>query len=76
MMNPVEMMKAAQEFKRFQMDHPRVVSFFQYVMAGGVPEGSVIEISVTKPGEKTLTTNLKVLAEDVEMIEHLKNLKG
>lgn len=75
-MNPVEMMKAAQEFKRFQQDHPRVVSFFQYVMTGGVPEGSVIEISVTKPGEKTLTTNLKVLPEDVEMIEHLKNLKG
>lgn len=76
MMNPVEMMKAAQEFKRFQKDHPRVVSFFQYVMAGGIPEGSVIEISVTKPGQKTLTTNLKVLPEDVEMIEHLKNLKG
>ena len=41
----------------------------------GIPEGSVIEITITKPGAQPVTTNFRVLQDDVEMVEALKNMQ-
>lgn len=75
MIHPGEMMKAAGLFKKFQADHPKVVSYFQHFVTTGIPEGSVIEITITKPGERPVTTNFRVLQDDVEMVEALKNMQ-
>lgn len=75
MIRPGEMMKAMSLFKKFQADHPKVVSFVQHFTAGGIPEGSVIEITITKPGEHPVTTNFRVLPDDVQMVEALKNMQ-
>ncbi len=49
------------------------------VLAGGiffrVEEGTVFEITVTKPGEEPITTNFKVLQSDLELMESLKDLQ-
>ena len=37
-------------------------------------EGTVIEMTVTRPGEKPLTANLKVQQSDLELLEELKGL--
>lgn len=39
-----------------------------------VPEGTIIEISVTRPGEEPITTNLKVTQSDLELVEELRVL--
>ena len=69
MMNPAAMMKVAGLFKKFQADHPKVVSYVQHFVSTGIPEGSV------KPGEHPVTTNFRVLQDDVEMVEALKNMQ-
>ena len=74
-MDPGAALKLMGELKRFQRDHPKVTVFGQKVLAEGIPEGSVIEMSITRPGEETITANLKVLPEDVKMMELLRELK-
>ncbi len=74
MVNPMDMMKAAGIMKKFQANHPKVVSFLQHELSTSIPIGSVIEVTVTKPGESPVTTNFRVLQDDVEMVEALKNM--
>lgn len=74
MVNPMEMMKVAGIVKKFQANHPKVVSFMQHELATSIPIGSVIEVTVTKPGESPVTTNFRVQPDDIEMVEALKNM--
>lgn len=70
-MNPMKIMAA---FNTFRSNHPKVVSFFQTVLGSKVEEGTIIEISVTKPGEEKITTNMKVKQSDIELFEEMKNM--
>lgn len=70
-MNPMKIMAA---FNTFRANHPKVFSFFQTVLAGKVEEGTIIEVSVTKPGEEKITTNMKVKQSDIELFEEMKNM--
>ena len=40
--------------------------------ARSMGEGSIIEISVTAPDGRKITTNMKVNQEDLELVEQLK----
>ena len=50
-------------------------AFFRTHFAGGLTEGTVLEISVTKPGEETVSTNMRIRKEDLELLEELKKMK-
>lgn len=75
-MNPADMMKVMGAFRNFQQAHPKAVSFFQVVFGSGIPEGTVMELTVTKPGENPMTTNIKVTQQDLDLFESLKNMRG
>ena len=74
MINPAEMMKITGIMKKFQSNHPKVVAFMQHTFSSSIPIGSVIELTITKPGSDPVTTNFKVLEDDVEMVETLKKM--
>ena len=74
-MNPNSIFKIMQLRNKFQNNHPKAVAFLQNVLLSGVPEGTVIEMSVTKPGEEKVMANMRVTADDLEMMNELKNLK-
>lgn len=74
MMNPAAMMKIMNAKNKFTQNHPKFIAFLQTVFTKGVEEGTIIEITVTKPGEEPITSNLKVQASDMELIKELKNL--
>ncbi len=73
--NPAALMKLMQLKSKFESNHPKVVAFVQKVIMSGLPEGTVIEMSVTRPGEEKITANMKVTADDIEIMNELKNLK-
>ena len=75
-MNPMALMKLMKAKNEFTANHPKVVSFIQNVIFGGsgIPEGTVLEITITKPGAEPVSTNMKVLASDLALVEELKNL--
>lgn len=74
-MNPANLMKLMQAQKTFQANHPKFVSFLGYVLNGGIQEGTVIEITVTKPGEEPVTSNMKVQQSDLDLFNSLKDMK-
>lgn len=74
MMNPATMMKMMGAMKKFQANHPKFFSFLQVAFGNGMQEGTIIEMTVTKPGEAPITTNIKVQQSDLELLDELKNL--
>lgn len=75
MPNPADIMKLMGMKNKFEATHPRFVAFLKDVFTGGIPEGSIIEISLTRPDGTKTTSNIKVQPSDVEMFNDLKNLK-
>lgn len=75
-MNPQAMMMFMSLFNGFKQRHPKFVSFTGDIMKSDIPEGSVLELSITKPEEQKITTNIKVTKEDLELIETLKSMRS
>ena len=75
-MGPQSVMKLMSAFATFKSNHPRFVSFMEYFMKKGIDEGTVIEVTVTKPGEEPVTSNLMVTESDIELFRSLKELRS
>ena len=74
MMNPASMMKIMNAKNKFTENHPKFVSFFTKIISMGVTEGTIIEITVTRPGEEPVTTNMKVRQSDLDLFRELKDI--
>ncbi len=59
---------------RFRANHPKFPLFLKAVFQDALREGSVIEISVTTPEGKNYCSNVRLNADDMELMETLKNL--
>lgn len=75
MMNPASMMKIMGAMNTFKSNHPKFVNFIQVAFGNGIEEGTIIEISVTKPGEEKITSNIRVLQSDLDLLNSLKDIK-
>ncbi|MCI8799203.1 MAG: hypothetical protein HFH88_05230 [Lachnospiraceae bacterium] len=67
-------MKLMSAKNQFSNNHPKFEAFLNSVFSKKMEEGTVIEMTVTRPGEKPLTANLKVQQSDLELLEELKGL--
>lgn len=74
-MNPASIMALMSAKNKFTNNHPKFVAFLQNVFSRGVEEGTIIEMTVTRPGEAPVTANIKVQQSDLELLRELKNLK-
>lgn len=76
MVNPAVLWKLSAAKKKFSENHPKFEAFVRAVFLGSnsIPEGTIIEISVTRPGEEPITTNIKVQQSDLELVNDLKEL--
>ncbi len=74
-MNPQGMMQFLSALNTFKNNHPKFASFIELVIKGGLPEGTVVEITVTRPGEDPITANMKVMQSDIELMQTLKEMK-
>lgn len=75
MVNPGSLMKLMNAKKQFTNTHPKFEAYLKAVTTGGIPEGTIIEVKVTKPGQAPMTSNIKVQQSDLELFESLKDLK-
>ena len=60
---------------KFEQNHPKVIQFLDAVQRRGVPEGTLLEMTVEYPDGSRATTNLRVKKEDLELLELLKTLR-
>ncbi len=71
-MNPAKLLKAKNSWDTFAANHPKFVSFLGAAKNGAVVEGSVIEITITTPDGKVISSNLKVKDSDIQAINDLR----
>ena len=70
---PQLFMKFQQRMQLFTQDHPKVLPFFKAVGDNAIEEGTVFAVKVTTPDGKTLESNIKLTANDVETLKLLKD---
>lgn len=73
-MNPAMLMKLMSAKNTFTQNHPKFVAFLNTVFRSKIEEGTIIEISVQKPGQDKVTSNIKVQQSDLELLQSLTEL--
>lgn len=71
-MDIMKLMKIKGAWEKFQSNHPKFTPFINAVSQNGITEGTIMELTVTTPDGKTLSTNIKVQASDLELMEQIK----
>lgn len=73
-LNPAAIMKLMSAKQKFNKNHPKFEDFVKSIFSRSLEEGTVMEITVTRPGEAPVTANLKVQQSDLELLAGLKEL--
>lgn len=74
--NPAALLQIMNLWKRFENNHPKFPKFLKAVALKGIKEGSIIELKVTTADGENFDSNMKVGADDMELVEQMKNLFG
>ena len=72
--NPAALFQIMNLWNRFQNNHPKFPKFLKAVAQNGMKEGSIIEIKVTTAEGESFDSNLKISADDMELLEQIKNM--
>lgn len=72
-MNPMALMHLKPMLENFSTRHPKFVQFFGYA-GQTMGENSLLEISITDANGQKAVTNIRVSAEDLELLSQLKSL--
>ena len=67
-LNPMMLMQLQQKIQTFQQDHPKFVPFMTAVKNNALEEGTVFAMKVTTPEGKTIESNIRLTANDIETI--------
>ena len=74
--NPAAILQMMNLWNRFQNNHPKFPKFIAAVTKSAIKEGSIIEVKVTTAEGETYDSNLKINAEDMELIRQIKELSS
>ena len=74
MNNMKAIMQMKEAWDTFVSNHPKFPLFLNAVKSKGVPEGTVVAVSLTYPDGSVVDTNLKVTESDLKLFETLKSL--
>lgn len=74
MQNPAAILQMMNLWNRFQNNHPKFSRFLSAVSKSAIREGSIIEIKVTTAEGESFDSNLKINADDMEMIRQLREM--
>ena len=72
MINPTSIMKIMNAKNKFTANHPKFVAFLNAVFSREMEEGTVIEITLTRPGEEPMTT--KIQQSDLDLMRELQDM--
>ena len=70
MMNPANIMKIMNAKNKFTANHPKFVAFLSAVFSREMEEGTVIEITLTRPGEEPM----KIQQSDLDLMRELQDM--
>ena len=70
-MKPTDIFKMKGYWDKFCQNHPRFPMFLQAARNGMIEEGSIIDLKITSPDGRTINTNVKLTASDLEMFREM-----
>ncbi|MDE7325648.1 MAG: hypothetical protein K2N63_05115 [Lachnospiraceae bacterium] len=73
-MNPAAMIKLMGAKKKFEKNHPKFSAFAKKMLECGIEEGTILEVTIIKPGGTPVRANIKVLDSDLDLLRGLKEL--
>ena len=65
------MLKIMNAWNTFKQNHPKFPAFCNAVSKRGIREGSILEVTYISPEGEKLTTNIKVLPSDIELLREI-----
>jgi len=74
MVNPAMIFKVKSMWDEFTNNHPKLPRFFQAAASQPLEEGTVIELTIQRPNGDALTSNVRLTASDLALIDQLKEL--
>ena len=72
--NPMQVLKLKDQLKAFTGRQPGCTSFVRAIRRKGLPEDSVLDLTITSPDGKTMSTNLRLSAEDIAFVRTISEL--
>jgi len=72
-MNPMKLVQVKPMLDAFQARHPKFIQFFGYA-GQNLNEDSLLEISITTAEGKKTVTNMRITAEDLELMEKMREV--
>jgi len=72
--NPMKLMELKNLRNRFAQNHPKFVKFMSDLASSQIEEGTILEVTVKKPDGRTMVSNIKVTASDLEMLQAIKQM--
>ena len=72
--NPMQVLKLKDQLKAFTGRQPGFTSFVRAIRRKGLPEDSILDLTITTPDGKTMSTNLRLSAEDIAFVRTISEL--
>lgn len=73
-MNPMKLLQLKGAWDEFQRNHAKFTQFIKAAGQGALAEGTVLDITVTTANGKELHSNLKVTAQDMELVRQIQEI--
>ena len=73
-MNPTALFRLKGAWQSFTQNHPKFPLFLQAVQNTPMQAGTVIDLKITTAEGKTMQTNVRLTASDLELIASLRDL--
>lgn len=73
-MNPTALFRLKGVWQSFTQNHPKFPLFLQAVQNTPMQAGTVIDLKITTTEGKTMQTNVRLTASDLELIASLRDM--
>lgn len=73
-MNPMKLLQIKSLWDRFTTNHPKFPKFLQAIGTDSIREGSIIEMTITTPEGDNISSNIRVTADDMQLVATLKEI--
>lgn len=73
--NPMALLGLKNDFDKFKSNHPKFLQFVNAFTRVGIQQGTIMECKVITADGQELQANIKITADDLELLERLKNLR-
>lgn len=74
MFNPTIIFELQNKWRRFTENHPKFPKFMQAVANTKIEEGTIIDIKFTTAEGQEICSNVKLNAEDIELLREVGEL--